>query len=337
MLKDRIQRIKRKWIDGMLLRGWRFTPSQSMILETTNLCSLKCTCCPNGVREQALRKRGLMSRETFDIALSHIDLPVRQCFLHMCGEPLLNQHLPYFAEKLLERKITPIIFSNGYRIDSDLLERLLSLKGVSMAFSMDLLSEKHYEGLRTPGKFETAVEELTRINALFTKKNRFYGLNIIVDPAAIDTLDNRFRDLFQTFSHLNKISLSSRWPWPHLPQTGDIAGHLAARGGLCKRVKELPVILWNGDVSFCSFDYSGELIIGNIKDNLYSRLFNGKRARKIRRHLLTGNEYREALCQHCLLPRYESYSSLLTRRQYQRMTDEARDAFIRKIKEYYEI
>jgi len=330
-----IQRIKRRWIDGYLMRGWRFRPSKTIILESTNACSLKCSCCPNGVVPQELRPRGMMSRETFDMFLKHLDIPIKQCFLHMCGEPFMNKNLYYFSEQLLAHGIVPVIFSNGYNIDYDLLDQLLCLKGMNIAFSMDLLGKEHYEQIRIPGKFETCINSLKKINEVFSKRNRFYGLNIIISELVITELDSAFQHLFKEYSNLNKISLSSMWPWPNIPQTGDIAGHISKKRGLCKRIKELPVILWNGDVSFCSFDYSGNLIVGNIYHDYLSKIYNGKRTRHIRRNLLTGNEDKEFLCKNCLLPRYDSFSSILYRNRYSKMTqDEYRD-FIQIIKKYY--
>ena len=336
MAINRIQRVKRKWIDGYLMRGWRIRPSKTIILETTNICSLKCSCCPNGVLSpQKLRPRGMMSRETFDMFLKHLDIPVNQCFLHMCGEPFMNKNLYYFAEQLLAHGIVPVVFSNGYNIDYVLLDQLLSLKGINIAFSMDLLSKELYEQIRIPGKFETGMNSLKKTNEIFSRRKRFYGLNIIISEAVITGIDSACQHLFEEYSNLNKISLSSMWPWPDIPQTGDIAGHISTNRSLCKRIKELPAVLWNGDVSFCSFDYSGNLIVGNIYHEYFRKIFNSRKTRRVRRILLTGNEDKESLCRNCLLPRYDSFSHILYRNRYSKMTQNEHKGFIQKIKNYY--
>ena len=334
--KKRVQSLKRKWIDGFLMRGWRFHPSRTIILETTNVCTLKCACCPNGAASHALRQRGMMSRNTFDLFLKQLDIPVKQCFLHMCGEPFLNKDLHYFTEQLLAHRIIPVIFSNGYQLDYGMLERLLSLKGVVIAFSMDLLSTEHYEQIRIPGKHVVALDSLRRINEIFSKNNRYYGLNIILSELTAQDVETACCRLFNEYSNLNKISLSSMWPWPNIPQTGDIAGHISQSHGFCRRIKELPVVLWNGDVSFCSFDYSGDLVIGNISKQSLSQLYNGKRARLIRRHLLMGNLNKEPFCKNCLLPRYDNYSGTLARNKYNKMTIEERNVFFQEIRNYYD-
>lgn len=337
MLKHDINRIKRKWIDGILLRGWRFHAQSSIIIETSNICNLKCQCCPNGLAPEKLRPKGTMSKETFDILIKNLDMPVKQCFLHMCGEPFLNKNLVYFAKQLINRHIVPIIFSNGYQIDYKQLDELLNLKGIKIAFSMDLLSKKHYEDIRFPGKYEKCKESLRHIDQIFSNKKRFYGLNIIIDSSEIREIDKVCSGMFEEYSNLYQITLSSMWPWPDYPQSGDIAGHIAHYPKICNRVKDMPAILWNGDVSFCSFDYSGELIVGNILNEAYSKIFNGKKTRRIRRHLLTGNTQKETLCKNCLLPRYESYNSHILKTKYMKMSQDDRLRYFDKLKNYYNI
>lgn len=321
---------KRSLIDGLLLRGYRFRMPDTVIIETTNRCTLTCSCCPNGVRGTRLRERGMMTRETFDRALEHLDFPVRRCFLHMCGEPLLNRDLPYFAERLLERKIIPVVYSNGYRIDEELLGRLIAVRGVQISFSMDLLSKSHYEKLRVPARFEETEAALERINRLFDAAKRHYGLNMIIDPERVDELEELCQSLYARYNRLNTLSLSIAWPWPSLPQTGELSGHLASRSDICNQATGMLSVLWNGDVSFCSFDYSGDTIVGSILDTPYRKLYNAPAARHLRRELFMTHRADNPLCSNCILGRFESCSTLFTRARFMRATPEERHRMFRK-------
>lgn len=330
LLKHKYQQAKRALIDAVVMRGYRKHFSQSLILEPTNRCSLKCSCCPNGVAEGQCRQRGVMSRQTFDLVMAHLDVPVKKCFLHLCGEPFLNPDLDYFADQLLKRGISPVIFSNGYNIDLGLLDRILQLRGFNISFSMDMLSKEHYEEIRVPGHYEHALKSLAAINETFARHKRFYGLNIIVPVMGCDDMHEVMRSLFEQYSNLNTISLSSRWPWPKLPSTGDLEGHLSAKPYICRRFRDLPVVLWNGDVSFCNFDYTGEMKVGNITQQSMKEIVNGSTARRIRRHLLMCQYERESLCRECLWPRYDNFSLALRRRQFLAMNDdEQRELFER--------
>lgn len=320
--KHRYQQIKRALIDAVVMRGYRTHFSQSLIIEPTNRCSLKCSCCPNGAAPRQCRQRGVMTRDIFNQLMANLDVPVKKGFLHLCGEPFLNPDLDYFADQLLKRGISPVIFSNGYNIDLNLLDRILQLRGFNISFSMDILSKEHYEEIRLPGKYESALKSLGAINEVFARHKRFYGLNIIVPVMVSQDLHEVTRQLFDNYSNLNIVSLSSRWPWPKLPSTGDLEGHISAKPYICRRFRDLPVVLWNGDVSFCNFDYTGEMTIGNITRQTMSEIVNGSIARRIRRHLLMCRYERENLCRECLWPRYDNSSLALRRRQFMSMNDE---------------
>lgn len=335
-IKHKLHILKRTIVDGFILRGYRSRFSNVCVLEATNVCSLKCSCCPNGVTNSNLRQHGMMNRETFDKFMSQLDMPIKKCYLHMCGEPLLNKSIIYFANTLLERNITPVFFSNGYKIDTTLLDNLLKLKRIEISFSMDILSKEHYEAIRTPGKFDIAKDSLLRINQVFAQNNKYYGLNIIISPESLRNIGDTCEQLFREFSHLRSISLSSLWPWPGLPTTGFLAGHIKTHSEICARYRDLPVVLWNGDVSFCSFDYSGRLVIGNIHNESYSHICNNDKARRIRRNLLMRRYRNQEFCNACLLYRYQPFDMILLRNKYLKMTHNQRAEFEKYLRGYYE-
>lgn len=312
-IKHFIHEKKRRLVDGMILGGRRRRFPDKIVIETTNACTLRCSCCPNG-NSVARRRSGIMSREVFDKVLANIDIPVRLCFLHMCGEPFLNPHLDYFCSRLLERRIIPTVFSNGYGIDLDLLDRILKLKGVRISFSMELHSKEDYERIRVPGVYEKAVEALDEINRRFLHAKRVYGLNVIL-PEYSDskTTEKIARELFGRYSNLADITFSSEWPWPGIPATGNLSGHLSDRRSYCSQAKGLPAILWDGRASFCNLDYAGRLIVGDITATPLSGIVNNKASRMLRRRLAMGATDAGSLCHGCVLPAYNSFTLNVTR------------------------
>lgn len=330
-------RIKHLVVDCMILRGYRKPVPPELIIESTNCCSLQCSCCPNGAKGIKLRERGVMTEAVFDRILSHIDVPIRRCYLHMCGEPFLNPSLAVFVGKLVQRKITPVIYSNGYNIDEDLLREVLKFTGVQVAFSMDLLTPSHYEQLRVPARYEMAVEALERIDRVFESSGRYYMLNVIVDRETSGVVQQACECMYGRFKRLMGINLSSCWPWPGLPSTGDLAGHLSRRAYLCKQAKGALSVLWNGDVAFCALDYNGESIVGNLLEQRYSKVFNGRRARRWRRHLFVGATFPGHFCRRCLVPRYRGIEIKTFRNRYMKMPADERNKIFDRLQKYYDI
>lgn len=335
-MKRLYHRIKRCVVDGIILHGYRFRIPDSLIIEPTNICSLRCSCCPNGPANTKLRSRGAMTRETFDRIIANIDTPIKSCFLHLCGEPFLNENIAYFASKISSRGIQPIIFSNGYNIDLKLLDELLQVKHLKMSFSMELLSPDYYENIRRPGKYSVAVSSLEQINETFLRHKKFYGLNIITNPLSTEEELSRITtELFSKYSQLISISYSAEFPWPGLSNTGHVAGHLGKHKKICREVYSRLSILWNGDVAMCSLDYSGDTIIGNILDTNYSRLYNSRKARKFRRMHFLWQRHRNGLCRNCIVDRWENASRTIYRGAFNRLSAEERLKTFNLFTEYY--
>ncbi len=334
-LKRLFRRSKRWLVDGVILQGRRSRFSDKLIIETTNRCSLRCACCPNG-NNVALRRQGIMSREVFDRVLANLDIPVKVCFLHMCGEPFLNPDLEYFCRRLMERKIIPTIFSNGYNINPDLLDKVLKVRGIKISFSMEIHSREEYESIRVPASHAKAQTCLEEIERHFSAAKKFYGLNVILrgnhDAGSVKEIS---RILFGRYPRLSNITFSSEWPWPGLPQTGDLAGHMTAHNSMCNQAKSLPAILWDGRVSFCNLDYSGEMIVGNAADTGFSQLVNNRESRRFRRRLAMRSVPGGSICSRCVLPRYNSFTLNITRGKMRTLMESGSTDYFYPADEYF--
>lgn len=335
--KHLFHRLTRFLIDGFLLGGRRRRFADKLIIETTNICSLRCSCCPNG-HDVTRRPTGKMSRETFDRIMANLDVPVKACYLHMCGEPLLNPDLDYFCGRLLDRKIQPVIFSNGYMIDLELLERIIKRPGVKISFSMEITDPGVYEKLRRPASFAKAQTHLEAIDSLMARYRRVFGLNIILAPGSgSDSVSDICTTLFSRYRQLGRITFSSQWPWPRLSRTGDLAGYLSERASLCQQARQLPAVLWDGRVSFCNLDYAGEMIAGDMTRSAMSDIVNNRESRLFRRRLMTGYFPKGTLCAACLLPRYRSFTLDITRGKFQKAARENDLGILSAVDKYFTV
>lgn len=328
-------RAKRWLIDGLILQGHRKRFPDKLVIETTNICSLQCSCCPNGQQVER-RPGGRMSREVFDQVMANLDIPVKLCFLHMCGEPFLNPDLEYFCLRLRERKIIPTIFSNGYNINLALLDKILAIKGIRISFSMELHSREAYEQIRRPGNFDRAMDSLTEIDRHFADAGRVYGLNVILegeyDSGRVEQI---VRDLFAKFSRLNNITFSSQWPWPELPQTGNLAGHLSAHNSYCSQAKGLPAILCDGTATFCNLDYCGKMIVGDMKRQKLSSIVNNRASRTFRKNLAMRRLPAGSFCENCVLPRYNSFTLDITRAKMKKASEGDNPELFKSVDDYF--
>lgn len=315
--------------------------SDVLTIELTNRCSLACSCCPNGLDRKRCRPQATMTLADFTKLLDQIDVPYRKVFLHLHGEPFLNHDLPAIVELLGRCGVAEInIFSNAYRIDLPLLEDILRKKGeaeLRLAFSAELYAREAYERLRCPGHFDVLWKSLDSVDAVMAKYDSCYSVNAIIDASFIDSLKDVVPTVFQRLTRLNDLHLTSAFPWPHLPETGDVAGHLMPRRPICNQTWEMPVILASGEVSMCNCDYTGECIVGSLWEHKFRELLNNAAARRFRRNLALRHPERNALCGDCLIDRHVSFSRVVRRRFVEKASAATLEKYFANYHKYFRL
>lgn len=285
-------------------------------IETAGVCNLRCSCCPHGAAPGSMRPMGIMGADTFHRVLENIDIPLKLVYLHMHGEPFLNPNLPTFVEELAQKQVTVDLYSNCTIVDEAKLDAILNAKRVLMSFSAELLGKDYYEKIRVGAHYDETLNNLDRINEVFARHTMFFNLTIVLDSCFAGHTDEIIgccEMLYGRYSQLNGILLGTKFPWPRLPLTGDLAGHLGKGHQRCSHAFEGLNVLWNGDATLCSFDYTGECVVGSLLENKYTEVWNNKAARRFRTLHWRHRDNELPLCKDCLLDRYSPMSVTLHR------------------------
>lgn len=316
----RINDIIRRWrrsLDRKYLRpGYEPTLPDHINIETASVCNLRCSCCPHGVSRTTMRQPGIMSVDTFRRVLDHLDIPLKQAYLHLHGEPFLNPHLADFVEMLNQRQIAVNLYSNGTAVDETQLDAILQKRHVTINFSVDLLGQEYYEGIRVGAHYADTLNKLDDINTLFDRHNKFFNIIVIVENGLADRTDmiyGQVQTLYMRYSRLNGILLGSKFPWPRLPWTGDLTGHLGKERQRCTHAFEGLSVLWNGEATMCSFDYTGECVVESLLKHTYTEVYNNPAARRFRALHWRHRDTELSLCNDCILDRYVPSSVKLHR------------------------
>lgn len=310
-----------------------------LIIELSSRCTLACKCCPNGASGIRTRPRCDLGTDTFKQICEHIDLPIRNVFLHLHGEPFLNKDICDIITMLKKRGVTSFnIFSNGYLIDTVLLKRVIEqLNGCdfNICFSAEIYDCDTYERIRYPGKWNKIWQSLEAIDATMGELDCSYSINAIIVPQKIKDFSTTIPCVFQRLKHLKKIHLSSAFPWPSLSETGDLAGRLNKRRMICKQITRLPVILSNGEVIMCDSDYNGNSVIGSLKEEPLSKLVNNTKARKFRHNIIMRQAVKNNPCCDCLLDRYISFSRTVRRTFIEKASEEVIENYFHKFYSHF--
>ena len=318
-LSDKIRKWQRSLYRKYLRPGYEPNLPDQINIETSSICNLHCSCCPHGVSHDTRRSSGIMSVDTFHRVLNNIDIPVRLAYLHMYGEPFLNPNITVFVDELVKKNITVNLYSNCTIINEATFDTLLNAKRVAMSFSADLLNKEYYESIRVGARYDDTLNNLDIANAVFASHNMFFNIIMVVDESFASHSDDIIRCcdmLYGRYSQLNGILLGSKFPWPRMSSTGDLAGHLGKATHRCAHAFEGVSVLWNGDATLCSFDYTGECVVGSLLNNTYSEIINNNAARHFRMLHWRHRDNELPLCKDCLLDRYTPTSVKLNRSVY---------------------
>jgi len=57
-------------------------------------------------------------------------------------------------------------------------------------------------------------------------------------------------------------------------------------------------VTWNGDVVPCCYDYNGRFVLGNMREQTLSDIWNGEKIQSLRREFID-NRVENELCKNC--------------------------------------
>jgi pyruvate-formate lyase-activating enzyme len=273
---------------------------KTVILETTNLCNLRCRMCHiwgEGVSEK--RQTGFIQESTWRSAIDELaswgeDISVA---LHGAGEVLLHKDflkiLDYAASK---RNLSAGFLSNGSLLTDGISEAILDTDIAWIGFSVDGAEEVKYKNYRGADlkKVEAAIEHFLTLR----KGDR---PRVFLNMVALPDLDT---DLFlkKWIDKVDEVKISTYRPVGH---RDFLAGKVERLP--CYLLDEMLVVAWNGDVVLCCEDIWAEVPIGRFPEKSLLQLWQSPRFDEIRNLHKLGKYSDVRICADC-----DSWSNKIT-------------------------
>ncbi len=185
-------------------------------IELTNKCNLKCIQC------------GVIKRKEATLPVSIFQklwktLPYLEGIAWLGGEVFL---VDYFLDLLKTigsefPHISHTIYTNGLLIDQKIASVLSDVTNLQLKFSVDSVVKETYEQIRSTGKFEMLLNNLSTINEVYKQKGKrpHLGINVIVMKKNIEQLI-LYPDFCKKYgiTHLDISFLADDADPPHLPE-----------------------------------------------------------------------------------------------------------------------
>ena len=245
-------------------------------IETTSHCNLDCSFCNHGNMK---RSKGNMEQELFEkIVMEAGKLGFKKLDIRNFGEPLLDKQL---AERIRFAKNNAfndiLLYTNAILLSQSKYNELADA-GLDR-ISISLSPQKEYDATRTAVSYSKIIEILKTLERKSKPKITIH----IVSPESTDV------EISETVSLLNKMGYADVLRM-HIHNWGvDSMSQNLQKTTPCFRIWNSLTVLWDGRVSLCCIDYEGDYILGDLRKQNLSEVFNSKKYVNIRQQQLDGD------------------------------------------------
>ena len=294
-----------------------------LIIDTGNICNLKCPQCPTGLGLPG-RKRRLMTFAEFKKIFDQLYEYALFVSLYNWGEPFLNPEVFRIISYVQKKNVGTIIGSNFTTVKEEDIDNILSSGLEHLVLSIDGASPETYSTYRRRGDFQKVianVEKLVEKKRLLGKKlplvrwqflvNRFneheiekakeMGKALGVDAVTFYT---RFKptDFIFAFGNQEIVEEIEEWlPRKHLEYRMDYSKPFP-RKGLCKGLWQSITVNSDGGVSPCCGLYDEKYDFGNLLKEPFTKVWNNQfyQASRLLFKKEAGKQV-ETVCKYCTL------------------------------------
>lgn len=272
-------------------------------IEIGNICNLSCEFCPITQRRQEFMDLGIFTK-----ILDQIKPYTDYIYFHVKGEPLLHPKLDSLLDISYAKGFKVNITTNGTLISktADKLINKPALRQINFSlhsFDGDYNSTDYFNNIfkfieaskQTPLLVSLRLWNLDQDNKVNLKKERNRQMLSMIEKEF--DLDYKIEEKVlpgKGIKIAEKIYLNQdhRFKWPDLKEDEDNGV------GFCYGLRDQVAILVNGTVVPCCLDGEGIINLGNIKNETFTNIIEGKRAKDIYDGF-SNRQAVEELCRKC--------------------------------------
>lgn len=277
------------------VRGYPYV----LIIDTINICNLKCPLCPTGI-DLPGRPKGRMDFSLFKKIIDILGDYALTLVLYNWGEPLLNKEIYPMIEYAKQRSIKTIVSSNLNILNEKDAETLVKSGLDRLIISLDGTKSETYEGYRKGGNYHRVI---ANIKLLVRKKAEMRSSrpriiwqflvfkHNVQDIPEIKRMAKQLRvdgiDIFggnlggprQTpyIGDEGTEELASKWLFPDRRFKGQFdyfSNPNYLNRNRCYFLWKTLTINWDGSISPCCCVYDPSTDFGNIKEEEFHQIWN---------------------------------------------------------------
>jgi radical SAM protein with 4Fe4S-binding SPASM domain len=271
-------------------------------IELTSVCNLACIMCPTGLG-QVTRPTGFMTFDVFKSVIDDVAPHSPTIMMFLGGESLLNKQAVEMVAYAKSKKVAVSLNTNGTVFTEKLFRELVDLGLDYMTFSFDGYTKEVYEEVRVKANYEKVI---SNIQAFLRIKQESKSAKPFVTIYTLDVMkeslanESAFRSHFAGLP-VDRFSVDTPRNWAGvLESDGPVQlTEMGADVTPCHRVWKTTAVLWDGEVVPCCADFSGDMVMGNVKDTPLTELLNSDAYKDLRSAMVSRKLDDYPLCRGC--------------------------------------
>ncbi len=233
------------------------------------------------------------------------DQPV---WLHHFGESLQHPEFAKLIRYAVDRGVKACLSINPIMLKPDVAFELIKSKLHMLYISLDGHDDESFYRIRGLKKaYQSSHDKV--VDFLKLKKQHKSHTRIVlsmIDFQLNEDSITKTRDYWESFAEVDQFLLKSFSTWDgnasdvsELSKETEYSGDKKLSDKVeCPFPFEQMTVLWNGTVVPCCNDYNGKLILGDLKKQTLSEIWNGQGMQSLRKEFIS-NTVKNPLCRHC--------------------------------------
>ena len=276
-----------------------------LTMEISSACQLRCPLCPIGT-DSLTRKPQSMTMETYKTVVDEIGDSLYHINLNGMGEPTLNKNIEEMIEYGKKKGIYVDLYTNLQLQDQNMIEGLIKSKLDAVLIAVDGATKESYEKYRVGGKFETILENIRylvearkRLQSTTPEINVQF-INFDYNHSELNQMKELVRDLGADNLYVKRPFLfwgsdDKEKDHAFIPKQeednmslyqesdeGDVSW-VGTQKDMCELLWSSAVILADGSISPCCFDYDGKVVFGNVNETPFRKIWNNSMYKRFRK------------------------------------------------------
>jgi radical SAM protein with 4Fe4S-binding SPASM domain len=286
----------------------------SVSFEPTTSCNLRCPECPSGLRSFT-RPIGMLKEHLFKQTIDELADTLLYLIFYFQGEPYLHPQFLELVSYAVKKGIYTATSTNAHYLTDEQAKKTVESGLDRLIISIDGTTQETYQQYRVGGSLEKVIEGTKNVikwkKALNSATPHVIFQFLVVKPNQhqIDEVKELAKQLgvdevglktAQIYDYENGSELIPTLDkYARYQQQAD--GSYRIKNKLvnhCWKMWHSCVITWDGLVVPCCFDKDAEFRLGNLKEQTFTKLWNGEKYRSFRQTLVHSRQEIE-MCKNC--------------------------------------